>query len=491
MAHFTDEQLAQIVIGTEAGEPPAGHLAECEACRARLEAMGRLSDRLSAGHAELDRTHAASRERLLAALAREPHPVRPEHTPSRLAFLLGGLNMRQRMALGGVGLSTAAVILLMLFLANPASELSAMERMVKAIREVTSYSFRFTSHVEFAPRDGKPSVIREQTIDTYWRAPGPGEQEWFGDLRAPTKIYGLEPDGSGGREARLRIHVVEIYPTGKPGILINYMRKYYFRTVPLGASEMYKLSPIAMLRTVREGQCEVIRDLGTRPIDGRAARGYVIDVKDAVSFPHVGEVEVWVDPETDLPMEFSFVVSEEGEFTDVNRVVDCRWNIELDDKLFDTTRPEGFIDATRPHDQAEIDRIVAALRLYADLSGGKYPELLEFNRDAVRQQMLDNAGFTGPARPDWATDAKYQQIDEAMPALQRLADVLVGKWHTGYYAEKVGAADKNKVLLWWPPNLPGKGYLVFYGDLRSERISAAKLVELEPATENLLVYEDE
>jgi outer membrane lipoprotein-sorting protein len=495
MDHLTDEQLAGLVLSTGADEQSAGHVAECDTCRARLEALRRVKAELAAAHAEFEASHVASRDRLRAALSREPQPVRLTSGSRPLATLLGGLNMRQRVALGGVGLSTAAVIVLMLFLANPASELSAMERMVKAVRGVTSFSFTWKGRVEFEPREGKPSVIRETTTNIYWRAPGPGEEQWFGDFAAPCKIVGLEPDASGDRHPEVRTDITEIYPTGKQGILIDYLRKYYFRTEVLMASELPHVSPVAMLRTIQEGSCNVVRELGTRQINGRDARGYVVNVKDTPAFHNMkineNEVEVWVDPETDLPMEFSLVESEGGEYTDVNRVVDCRWNIELDDKLFHTTPPAGFINATAPSEQSEIDSILAALRLYAELSGGKYPELLEFDRDAVRRQMLENAGFTGPQLPDWAEDAKYQQIEAAMPALQRLADVLVAKYHSGYYAEKVGAQDKDNVLVWWPPKRPTKGYLAIFGDLHSEHVPAARLVELEPATKNLVVLEDE
>jgi outer membrane murein-binding lipoprotein Lpp len=489
MEHLTDEQLARVALGLAEGEPLAGHVAGCAACQARLDKVSRLTDQLAAAHAEVDQTHTASRERLLAAIQQEPQPNRRAETAFRLASLLGGLNMRQRIALGGVGLSTAAVIVLTLVFANPVRELSAMERIVKAVREVTSCSFTWSNRITFAPREGKPRVIRVQTCNVYWRAPSPGNEQWLGDLAAPIKCVQLDPDAAGLRKPRLRTDITEVYPTGKPGILINFLDKYYFWTPPLPASELPRVSPMAMLTAVRDGSCEVIRELGTRQIEGREARGYILNVKGAPAFPKAkgNEVEVWVDPATDLPIQFRFEEDNGGDPIAVFRITDCRWNIKLDDSLFKTMPPDGFVNSTWPTKRAKIDEIVSALRLYAELSGGKYPKLLKFDRDAVRRQMLENAGFNGPPQADWAKKKKFQQIEGAMPGLQQLADVLVDIWHTGYYADKVTAQDKDNVLFWWPDSVDRK-YVVFYGDLRSEVIPGPKLVELEPSTEGLVVY---
>jgi hypothetical protein len=492
MNHLTDEQLAGVALGTVADEQSAGHVVECDTCRVRLETLGRVKLELAAAHAEFEASHVASRDRLRAALSREPQPVRPRSASRPVAALLGGYNLRQRIALGGIGLSTAAVIVFMLLFANPARELSAMERIVKAVREVTSFSFQWTNRVSYSPsvqKTDKPSVI-EQTCTVYWRAPGPGKEQWFGDLAAPMKSVGLTSDSSGQPKQELRIDITEVYPTGKPGILIDYLRKYYFRTPPLPASEASKVSPVAMLTKVREGSCEVIRELGTRQFRGQEARGYLLNVKDAPAFRDVDAVEVWVNSATNLPIEFSIENGIEGEYRETFRISDCRWNIELADKLFDTTPPQGFTDATWPRDETDIGNIVAALRLYANLSGGKYPDLSKFDRDAIRRQMLENAGFTGTPRKEWRDDPKYQQIDEAMPAFQRLANILLAKFHTGYYGDKVSSTDRDKVLFWWPAR-PGRGYVVLYGDLHAERVKPSKLAELEPATKNLVVLDDE
>src|SRR3990172_9110606 len=141
MACLNGEQMARLALGLAEGEPLAAHVEQCEACRAKLAEMGRLTDQLTAAHAKLNRGHAAARSRLLASLAREEKPARRVRVWDSLTRRLGELTVRQRITVGGVGLSAAALVLLLLVFANSAAQLSAMERMIKAVREVTSYSF--------------------------------------------------------------------------------------------------------------------------------------------------------------------------------------------------------------------------------------------------------------------------------------------------------------------------------------------------------------
>ena len=84
-----------------------------------------------------------------------------------------------------------------------------------------------------------------------------------------------------------------------------------------------------------------------------------MSLKDAKPNSGFDALEVWVDPETDLPMEFGFE-RKNGVETDVYRITDCRWNIEIDPKLFDTTPLEGYEDITPPSDDAASAEIVAA-----------------------------------------------------------------------------------------------------------------------------------
>jgi hypothetical protein len=145
--------------------------------------------------------------------------------------------------------------------------------------------------------------------------------------------------------------------------------------------------------------------------------------------------------------------------------------------LFDTTPPEGYEDITLPTDDSANAEIVAALRLYAELSGGHYPRVTTFDADALRTEMLKLVNYTGQPREDWK---KLQQIEQATIGLNRIARILRNGVHAGYYGETVGSTDKDKVLLWWNVAKAGGAgpYCVFYGDLRTEILPLSEWAEL-------------
>jgi hypothetical protein len=159
-------------------------------------------------------------------------------------------------------------------------------------------------------------------------------------------------------------------------------------------------------------------------------------------------------------------------------MTDFRWNIELDPKLFDPTPPEGYTDITPPTDEKAFAQIAQALKLYAELSGGKYPQIdtyqvnAKFDVGAIFAEMLKMAGFNGPPRPEWSHDKKFQQIQEAKPGFDWIGKILLSNT-AGYRGSKVGPQDKDKPLLWWLYEGP-EGYRVFYGDLRNESLTEAQ-----------------
>ncbi len=222
---------------------------------------------------------------------------------------------------------------------------------------------------------------------------------------------------------------------------------------------------------MREDPGEVLRDLGTKQIGGRDAHGYVM------TYPATQEtMDVWVDPQTDLPLEIRRETKDESA-TSVIWLTDFRWNIGLDPKLFEATPPDGFTEVTPPEDKKSLAQIEAALRMYADLSG-HYPQSdtdaagAKFDSDAIYAEMLKMADYSGPERPEWVRDIKYQELRQAKPGLDWIAKIVLNST-AGYHGSKVGPHDADKVLLWWNVWNPN-GYRVFYGDLRTAILTEAE-----------------
>jgi hypothetical protein len=494
MACLTPEQLTALVLGLDDGAA-ASHERQCSNCQAKLADLRRVMHDLATAHAALVHDHAASRAALLSQLS---HVERPLHSSA---------TSWKRFAFGSIGATAAAALLLAAFFATSFNQLSAMERMVKAIREVRSFSFHQLNTTTYLDPSEKSEVVRHEIGYTCWRAPSDTESQWLGDLYADIKSWRVTPDRSADTneppKEKLQLYLSETYPSGKPGMIIVYSGGYYFWTPPVRADEILNVSPMMKLRAVREGAGRIVRELGTRTIDGRQARGYLMDFEGERPFLEMGPVEVWLDPETDLPMEISYEWNKERDkYRDVYRMTDIRWNVDFPPNRFATIAPAGLINATPPTDEAEIDQILAALRIYAELSGGKYPRVRTaypgsksnesdapdlFDPKALREEML---GFTnatelhGTESADRASPTR-EQIDAASAGLERLGCVLLNHHRAGYFGDAVGPQDKDKVLLWWAAGTQaetggGDQYRVFYGDLQTEILPREKWLELMP-----------
>ncbi|HEV3138114.1 MAG TPA: hypothetical protein VGZ26_09420 [Pirellulales bacterium] len=379
---------------------------------------------------------------------------------NRLAWKCKQLTVKQCIAAGGVGLSTVVGLTLLMVALNSPGQLSAMERMAKQLRGLKSYSYKMSEHVTIVQKGKDQPGIVELTVMNYWRAPGSFREEM------KIVVEGAVPPGY--RKGRIVDDVIIISLTDKPGIVIDRTSKSFIPVPELRASETGSGSlmyPFPLLRIIREETGEVTRDLGTKEIQGKKARGYLMVFKKQGPDP----VEIWLDPQTDLPMEFG-CEAKSASTTNVMRVTDCHWDIDLDPKLFQPTPPEGYTDITPPTDEKQLAQIAAALKLYAQLSGGHYPPIdtfsEKFDGDAIGDEMLKLAGVTGSPQAQWKSNKKFQDIQQAAAGLDWIAKIVRDKNNTGYHGLKVGPQDNDKVLLWWTLSDPPR-YRVFYGDLRT------------------------
>ncbi len=474
MSCLTDEQLAGLALGDVDDARVSVHFEQCEACRAKVATMHRLIENLTAAHAELDRNHAGSRAQLLERIANlEVAPRRPGAW-TWLKTSMARLTPRQRVAAGGLGFSTAiALLLLVLLITNSATPLSAMERMVKQLREVTSFSFELEETSDRVTGENRRRIQRNDT--TYWRAPA--------SLRASTRMVKLPLPPPGDANGDLLHDIEEIYTNGQQGILIDHTKKTFFRTPELQPDNFPDYSPVNWVQRMSKGTVKVIGDLGTKQLHGKTAHGYVVSLGHPEPDSGQNAVHVWLDTETDLPIEFRYEDSGSTEtidaWTNVMRVFNCRWNIDLDAELFKPIEPLGYDDISWPTDEKSVEEIVHALRLYAELNGGRYPRVTEFHGEEIRGEMLRLAGFTGPPQAEWNDDKLFQRIQQSTAGLDWLTRFLRNKHHTGYYGTEVGPNDKHKALLWWPVDIEDS-YRVIYGDLRTEILPLAEWAKLVP-----------
>lgn len=259
----------------------------------------------------------------------------------RRRWRLSRLTIGQRFAVGGISISTIAAFVLLAVALSGNEQLSAMERMARQLSEVKSYSYDFRS--ETVATDANDPMRKTTWLSngkSFWQAPDA--------FRSGEKIVKIEP-GEAGRAAseELLVEFVEAFRPGGQGVFIDYKAKTYFPSTfdPTG-SKTYPMEP---LKKIREDAPARARDLGTRQIDGKTARGYVVSLATGDP-PRRHDWQVWVDPETDLPLEIGYDIDDHKQprTTTTLRFSNFRWNEDLDPKLFDPAPPEGFREVSPP-----------------------------------------------------------------------------------------------------------------------------------------------
>ena len=473
MSCLTDEQATRMALNLPEGADEAmrlkEHLKECPACRSKLANSRRLVEQLSAAHHASDQNHAALRARLLAALPSIDVARQPPYRSKRLVVNLGGLTMRQRIAAVGVGVSALAAVALIFLMLNTGHQLSAMERMCKELNALTSYSYTGTEHVTYQNKQMTEPGIVDLSQSVYWRAPAAFREE------LKITLSGNVPRGY--EKGQAYCDIVSISLTNKPGLFVDRLARTYTHESKLRPEDTGSGSltyPNPFIKMIREEPGKIAKDLGARKINGKEAHGY------AMVYPHdTDPIEVWLDPQTDLPVEIDRTLKDEST-TSVEQYSDFRWNIDLDPTLFDTTPPAGYTDITPPDDAKALAGITAALRLYAELSGGHYPRIdtekvnEKFDAEAIYAEMLKMAGFSGTPQPQWGQDSKFRELEQTKAGLDWIAKITRAKATTRYDGLHVTPQDKDKVLLWWLPGRATEGYRVYYGDLQTRKLTKAE-----------------
>lgn len=460
MSCLTPEQLAELAIDLDADRPVPPHVHECEACAAQLAEFARVCDQLSHVHAQLNDRHETSRAELISRLGSSEPPTRTVPRRSRIKTW-------QRLAVSGLGLSAVAAVLLVMFSLGPTEKASAMERMIAKLRELTSCEYSMHTRNTFT-REGADEPVNVDYVGTVrFQSPQALGEEGPYSHTEEGLIYEFPTDSPPGeRKSRLLSRFEVRLPVGQSGILIDHLRECFI-WVPEFRGEFGESSPVTRLLMVKDREGEMIRELGTKEILGKQAHGFVMRLEGAEKGSGYDALNVWIDPETDLPLEIAYEVKEDWGSKWL-RIYDCRWNLELSPHLFEAHAPEGYTDSTPPKDPAAIDAMIAALRLYSELSGGHYPRVMPFHEDEILQEMLKMAGFTGELQEEWADDEMYQRIQQTKVGFDWLTRVLVSEPHAKYFGESVGPDDTNKALFWCTNPGEGELYRVIYGNLETE-----------------------
>ena len=366
--------------------------------------------------------------------------------------------MRQRLAaLGGVGVA-AILVFLALWGGIAVKPVSAMERMAEAVRKATSYKCRETIKITYDfPKPGRPPVL-EAVFTIYRQLPGAARSE-------STSLY-HSWKGPGPEKT-------EVFPVGQPRIHIYHPAKTFRRYPPLRKGPYS--STFDRIEDLGRFSSQADRQLGTKEINGKQADGFEIDIKKIHPDARGSVAEIWLDRATSLPLFVRYHLRDLDSST-VCEVSDIQWNIDLDPKLFDPTPPEGYTDDTPkpPPLEKQVRDIVAALKIYAQASGGHYPttdvDMLDTTEDLCR--LLAVKEWPGGKREGNAGLAA-----KAIPGFDQMGSIRAYNPDPAYQGRTVSSTDNDKVLLRW--KLDDGRYQVIFGDLHAETVTAERLRALE------------
>jgi outer membrane lipoprotein-sorting protein len=378
---------------------------------------------------------------------------------NRITHWIGSLTMRQRIT-ALVGIAAALALGFVLASAGLLSErVSAMEKMAQEIRKAKSYKcVQIVRITDERPEPGEPAVS-EGRHTVYWRAPGSARTE---SVHSISSWKGPGPED------------VEIYLADKRGLTVNHRRREFVWLEPL-THGVYG-STFDNLEALGRFSGKADRDLGVKEINGKPAHGFQLAMRKMdAEFTRPGVAEIWLDPQSNLPVVVRFDGMKGLGYSSTNTITDIQWNIDLAAKLFDTTPPPGYRDATRKPLTVEqqVDQVTAALQAYVEASGGRYPADKHLGMDTV-EDLYRMLGF---ARWPTGDSPAAQKARQGSLAFDGLVHIQATNPDFAYHGKIVGPKDARRVLVRW--KLDDGRFAVVFGDLRAETVTAERLRELE------------
>jgi len=205
--------------------------------------------------------------------------------------------------------------------------------------------------------------------------------------------------------------------------------------------------------------------LGRKEIDGRNTQGFRVT--------NMGyEMDIWVDPETGLPVLIESEMFGTGKMT----MTDFAFDVALDDELFDLTVPEGYTvrEMDMPLDNITENDLIEGLRFIVELSDNLFPsypmitpELMKNLMERAKEQFKDRE----PSEEEGMESGRAlaTKITRMMMFIQ-----AKGGQTWAYVGEGVQLGDAQKPICWYKPE-GSETYRVVYGDLRVEDVAEEDL----------------
>jgi len=209
---------------------------------------------------------------------------------------------------------------------------------------------------------------------------------------------------------------------------------------------------------LQEGQVE---QLGEKVIDGQKAVGFVGKGQNE-------EVTIWADPETALPIRIEARIGQEFSFIMKN----FEFNADLDESLVSMAVPEGYT-----LDKAELDLgnaseedLIESLRIWAEIiRDGTFPEAI--GTEATMKQMPVLVQKVAAMQ---VSEEKGSEIGMSFAKGMLFHQTLEGQGRWTYAGAGVKLGDADTAIFWYQPQNSAT-YRVIYGDLSVKDVAKENL----------------
>ena len=241
--------------------------------------------------------------------------------------------------------------------------------------------------------------------------------------------------------------------------------KKQFIEIEMSNLQKQNINVIEKLRSLPERAGE---QLGTREIDGREVQGFRITEEGLIN-------SVWIDIQTRqlvlVEMEFVNAPGMNG------TVSNFRFDVELDDSLFNLTPPEGYtrMDVQVDTDEVTEQHLIEFLRMWTTwMKDGRFPPTLDPTKLAKSSmEMVKNGQFINEGQI-----SEKKQYEKSLKMTYGLMFLLKlpadSNWR--YAGEDVKFGDADTAIFWYRPE-GSETYRVIYGDLSVQDVAPENLPE--------------
>ncbi|MBW7989116.1 MAG: carboxypeptidase regulatory-like domain-containing protein [Planctomycetes bacterium] len=333
---------------------------------------------------------------------------------------------------------------------------SAWAKALEETRNANSFTCRVRiTQTTDVPEEGK-IVAKEGEIFWYFSEQHGGLMECFVDGKLSSKTYLLFDSNES----------VLIKPTTK---------EYEPRPLKQTRDDIVEnVNPKQLVIRTLEGHYV---ELGQKTINGQVLIGIESRDSKAIYGASISRsfeefvLQIWFDKDTKLPVHID-LVSKPKEADWKRRSISDQfdWGVEFPVNLFEPNIPGDY--TLKEYKRSEFDAL-KGLRLFSDLSNGKYPSRLDDETVIKELGDYEKALNTMKVRQELKGEYRLDMIFDACHFYSQLIDE--GK-RVGYHGDKVTVKDWGSILMYWSNSASDYRVMeVFLETLRIEKFSAVQL----------------